>query len=128
MRKVWLIGAVPLLALLCAQSAPSGCSGMDTTVTSAICTDIGAVQASGLSLNKNQQLALTGLVQSCAATAGGTQFNNATLVAAMINDAILLQSSGLLTNVKLKALAPEQAQKLQSLKVKWQDLAAQHGF
>jgi hypothetical protein len=73
------------------------------------------LQASGPALNKTETTALKGVVTTCANTAGGTVFNNATGALALINAAILLQSSGLLKDIHITALAP--AQKLAVKKI-----------
>ena len=87
-------------------------TGCDTTtavaVTSAICTDASALQSSGLALNKNEATAVQGIITTCASTAGGTLFSNSTVALGLINDAILLQSSGLLKDIHITALAPAQ--------------------
>ena len=115
-KTAWLAGVVGAVGLAI------GLSACDTTgvtpITAAICTDLTAVQSSGLALNSNEQLALKGLISSCAATQGGTVFSNTTIVAAMINDAILLQSSGLLSDIHLTAEVPaSQAEALKHLRV-----------
>lgn len=96
-----------------------GLSGCDSTsqvaITSAICADASTLQASGLALNKPQTTALQAIVTACASTAGGTAFNNATVALAIIQDAILLQSSGMLKDIHITALAP--AQKLAVKKI-----------
>lgn len=112
--KTLLIGTA-----LCGALGLAGCdtSGV-TPITAAICMDAPAVQASGLALNSNEKLALNGIISTCNATQGGTVFSNTTLVAALINDAILLQQSGLLQDVHLTAEVPaSQARPLQHLRI-----------
>jgi len=120
MRNV-LIGLAALGAI-----GMVGCSSTNTAITSAICVDATTLQTSGLALNKNQSLALQGIITTCTATGGGTSFNNATLALAIIQDAILLQSSGLLTNVHITAEAPEHQQVLRKIKTHWERLAAEY--
>ena len=105
-----------IAALAVGAASLTGCdSTSQVAITSAICTDATTLQGSGLALNKNEQTGLQGIITSCNATAGGTSFNNATIALAIINDAILLQSSGLLKDVHITALAP--AQKLAVKKI-----------
>ena len=112
----WLVlSALGLLGL-------AGCNSSNTAVTAAICADAATLQASTVALNKNQQTALQGIVTTCASTAGGTVFNNTTLAIALINDAILLQSSGLLSNVHITAEAPEAQQTLRQIRAHWQKI------
>ena len=97
-----------IAALAVGAATLTGCDTSQTAITSAICTDALTLQQSGLALNKTEQTGLQGIITSCNATAGGTVFNNATVALAIINDAILLQSSGLLKDVHITALAPAQ--------------------
>ena len=97
-----------IAALAVGAATLTGCDTSQTAITSAICTDALTLQQSGLALNKTEQTGLQGIITSCNATAGGTVFNNATIALAIINDAILLQSSGLLKDVHITALAPAQ--------------------
>ena len=112
MIKPIIFGALATLSAL----PLVGCdSTSQTAITSAICTDASTLQASGLKLNAPQTTALQGIVTACASTAGGTSFNNATIALAIIQDAILLQSSGMLKDIHITALAP--AQKLAVKKI-----------
>lgn len=105
MFKIGMIVA----ALAVGGATLTGCdSTSQTAITSAICTDAATLQASGFALNKTQTTGLQGILTACAATAGGTSFNNATVALAIIQDAILLQSSGLLKDIHITAQAPEQ--------------------
>jgi hypothetical protein len=106
----------PVALALAAASA--GCT-TSNTVTAAICSDASALQASSVKLNGVQTTALQGIVTTCAATAGGTSFTNATLAVALINDAILLQSSGLLSDIHITAQAPEGQRVLERIKLHW---------
>ena len=99
-----------------AAAALAGCDNTSqVAITSAICADAATLQASSIALNKSEQTGLQGVITGCNATAGGTQFSNATVALAIINDAILLQSSGLLKDIHITALAP--AQKLAVKKI-----------
>lgn len=101
MKTSVMIAATALAAV---AAALTGCdSSSQVAITSAICTDAATLQSSGLALNKNESTALQGVITSCNSTAGGTQFNNATIALAIINDAILLQSSGLLKDIHITA-------------------------
>ena len=115
MLKPIIFGALGLAAIpLC------GCdSTSQTAITSAICADASTLQGSDLKLNKPQATALQGIVTACASTAGGTTFNNATVALAIIQDAILLQSSGLLSNVHITAQAPDAQLALRKIKAEW---------
>ena len=117
-------------AALASALALAGCNNSSglASVTSAICADAAVVQSSTLELNKSQKLALNGIIASCATTAGGTSFSQASVALTIINDAIMLQSSGLLTNVKLKAMAPDQALKMERIQDKWEAAARANGF
>ena len=97
----------------------AGCQ--PTSITAQICADAPLVQASGLQLNAKQQIALQSVLQSCAATSGGTSFANANVASALIADALLLQTSGLLSDVHIKALAPEKQESMQALKLRWEE-------
>ena len=116
MKKILLLGV--------AVAGAVALVGCDTSITAAICTDATTVSTSGLALNANQKLALSGIMSSCASTNGGTTFSNSTVALAIIQDAILLQSSGLLSNVHITALAPEQQQTLRRIKGHWSKLSA----
>ena len=126
MNKLLIISAT-VLASAFGLAGCNNSSGL-ASVTSAICADAAVVQSSTLELNKSQKLALNGIIASCATTAGGTSFSQASVALTIINDAIMLQSSGLLTNVKLKAMAPDQATPLVKMKQRWEDFAAARGF
>ncbi len=116
-------------ALLAAAGACLvGCNASQTAVTAAICTDVATLQSSTLKLNTNETTALNAVMSTCASTAGGTTFNNATVALALINDAILLQSSGLFSNVHITAQAPEQRQALIEMRQKWESYAHANGF
>lgn len=114
MKKYLLL--LPVMAL-------AGCNSTSTatltSITSAVCTDAATLQQSAVKLNSNQTLALNGIISSCNATAGGTAFNNATVALAIINDAILLQGSGLLSNIHITAEAPPQQLILRKIKQHW---------
>ena len=115
MKKV--LFALPLLALL------GGCNSSSTAITAAICTDAVTLQQSSVALNANEKTALQGIVNGCNATSGGTVFNNATVAVAIINDAILLQGSGLLSDIHITAQAPEQQLVLRKIKQHWERFA-----
>jgi hypothetical protein len=118
MKTISLIGA----GMLALAAVPlSGCNA-PSTVTAGICTDASTLQASNVKLNANQTLALNGIISSCASTAGGTVFNNATVALAIIQDAILLQASGLLSNVHITAEAPAEQRVLEQIKLHWERL------
>jgi len=91
--------------------------GCDSTVTAGICTDAAALQASSVALNKNEATGLTGLMNACSSTAGGTVFSNLSLANAIIADAILLQSSGLLKDVHITAQVPADQKVLKKIKL-----------
>ena len=97
--------AVSLLAL-----AAAGCNAQATADATAIaeyiCTTSQTLQASGLALNNAQTTALNSLVSACNATAGGTNLTQATAVAALFAGLVVLQQGGLLSGIKMKALAP----------------------
>ncbi len=119
------------LALLCVAAlctALCGCNTSQTAITAAICADANTLQSSSLNLNQNETTALNGVISTCNNTAGGTSFNNATLALALINDAILLQSSGLFSEIHITAQAPEQQVVLEKMKFKWENLALTHSF
>jgi len=102
--------------------ALAGCNTANTSVTAAICTDANTLANSTVALNKNQMLALSGIVSTCSATGGGTVFNNATVALGLINDALLLQQSGLLSDVHIKAEAPDAQGVLRKIKLRWERL------
>ena len=109
------------LALSAALMAGLGLAGCNTSavtpVTAAICSDLTAVQASTLALNANETTALNAAISACNSTSGGTVFSNATVAAALINDAIILQASGLLSDVHITAEAPVDQAKLIKLRL-----------
>jgi hypothetical protein len=115
MKTITLIGA-GMLAL-----ASAGCNS--TSITSAICADATTLQSSGVALNANQTLFVNGIISSCNSTAGGTTFNNVTVALAIIQDAILLQGSGLLSDIHITAEAPEAQKVLRKIKLHWEHLA-----
>lgn len=88
-----------------------------------LCTSAQAIPGSGVHLNANQQLALTGLLNACAETSNGTQISSTTVARAIIDNAILLQQSGLLSHATIKAQAPEGQRVLERIKVRWELLA-----
>jgi len=108
-----------VLSTLLALSV-TACNSTNTSVTAAICADAATLSTSTVALNKNQTLALNGIVNTCASTAGGTVFNNATVALALINDALLLQQSGLLSDVHIKAEAPDIQVLLRRIKLHWE--------
>lgn len=115
---------IPALAVAALPLA--GCNSTATTVTAGICTDAGALQASSIALNKNESTALQGIMTACSSTAGGTVFNNLSLANAIIADAILLQSSGLLKDVHITAQVPADQKVLKKIKMDaqaWSKLA-----
>jgi hypothetical protein len=114
MRGIILVGLAAL--------GLAGCNTSTTAITAAICTDATTLQGSSLQLNKNATLALNGILTTCASTAGGTSFSNATLALAIIQDAILLQGSGLLSDVHITAEAPKNREMLQRMKLKWESM------
>jgi hypothetical protein len=116
-RPMFFISLAAVSALLCGQAAPSSCTSA-TVVTSAICIDASALQGA-VALNSNQQAVLTGIIATCAATNGGTRFANDTIVKALIADALLLQQSGLLSAVHIKAEAPDAQMTLRKIKAHW---------
>jgi hypothetical protein len=109
-----------ILTALAAVSAAAltGCDATsNTAITAAICTDAATLQASTIALNKPETTALNGVISTCASTAGGTVFNNGTIALALINDAILLQSSGLLSDVHITAQVPADQKVLRHIKL-----------
>ncbi len=108
MNKLFVVAVVAL-----------GLAGCDTTYTAMMCTDAAALQASQVKLNAPQTTALNGIVQACAATNGGTVMTNATMVNAIAINAVLLQGSGLLSNVHIRAQAPEDQRVLERVKLHW---------
>ena len=123
MKRILII---PVLAG--AGLALAGCNADVSSVTSAICADAAAVQASPLKLNANEALALKGIITDCAITAQGTSFGQANLATTIIVNAVQLQSSGLLTSVKLKALAPAERDSLTRIRMKWERIEEANGF
>jgi hypothetical protein len=115
--KVALASALGLGAL-----ALDGCNTSSTAVTASICSDAATLQTSNVKLNANQTLALNGIMSACASTAGGTVFNNATVALAIIQLAIQLQGSGLLSNVHITAEAPAEQRVLERIKLHWERL------
>ena len=110
-----------IIAALAASAALSACS-TSTTITSAICLDANTLQSSTIKLNHNQSLALNGVVSTCNATQGGTVFTNTTIAAALINDALLLQSSGLFSELHITAEVPENQIKLRMIRARWEGM------
>lgn len=102
------------LSLMAAGALLTGC---DTSVTAGICSDASALQASGVALNAAETTGLTGIVTSCASTAGGTVFNNLSVANAIIADAIILQKSGLLADVHITAQVPADQKVLKKIKL-----------
>lgn len=95
-------------------------------VTAGICTDAATLKSSTIALNAPQTTALNGVLTTCASTAGGTTFTNSTIALALINDAILLQSSGLLSDVHITAQAPADQKVLRKIRLDaqaWSKLA-----
>jgi hypothetical protein len=84
-----------------------------TAVAEYICTSAQTLQASGLALNAPQTTALNSVINACNATAGGSNLTQPTAVAALFAGLVTLQQGGLLSGVKMKALAPEQLTALQ---------------
>ncbi len=121
MKNLALTGALAC-ALGFGALALAGCNTSSTAVTAAACVDAATLQASNVKLNASQTLALNGMISSCASTAGGTVFNNATVALAIIQDAILLQGSGLLSNVHITAEAPAEQRVLERIKLHWERL------
>lgn len=115
-----MIKHIAIAAALIGTAGLAGCNAGSnvTSLTSAICTDAAAVAASPLALNANEKLALQGLLNGCSQTAQGTVVNDLTILNAIIADAVLLQQSGLLQDVKLLAeVSPAQARPLQHLRI-----------
>jgi len=79
-----------------------------TVVAEGICQGATQAQASGLVLNANGTAAINSLIAACAQTAGGTNLTQATAVAAIFASAVTLQQSGVLNNIKFKAMAPDE--------------------
>ena len=97
-----------------------------TAITAGICADAGTLQASSVALNKNESTALQGIMNACSSTAGGTVFNKLSVANAIIADAILLQSSGLLKDVHITAQVPADQAVLKKIKMDaqaWSKLA-----
>ena len=112
--KLLALAALPVLAAL----PLVGCdTTSQTAITSAICTDAVTLKGSTIALNSTETTALNGVLTTCTATAGGTTFTNSTLALAIINDAILLQSSGLLSDVHITAQAPADQRVLKKIKL-----------
>lgn len=105
---------IAAVALLGVAATLSGC---DTSITAGICSDASALQASGVALNAAETTGLTGIVTSCASTAGGTVFNNLSVANAIIADAIILQKSGLLADVHITAQVPADQKVLKKIKL-----------
>jgi hypothetical protein len=122
MKEQAQMKSLPTIFALAAAIGLGACNASSTAVTAAICTDAAALQSSGVKLNSNQTLALNGIVQSCAATAGGTSFSNGSVALAIIQDAILLQGSGLLSDVHITAQVPADQAVLREIKLHWKRL------
>jgi hypothetical protein len=98
---------LPLLALGISLSAYSCEQAQSdaTPVAEYICTTAQALQVSGLELNKPQTTALNSIINACAITAGGSNLTSASAVAAIFAGLVTLQQGGLLSGIKMKALA-----------------------
>lgn len=107
---------IPLAAL-----ALVGCNAQaqqDLTVAATfICSSNATLISSGLTLNANETAAVNSVANACAATAQGTNLTSATVVAAIFAGAVTLQQSGILNNLKLKALAPGERLALRKLPI-----------
>lgn len=112
MKAIILLGALALC--LSAYSC--------TQLEADLCTGGASLQVSPVKLNTAQQTALTGLMNACSVTANGTQINSTTLAQAIIDNALLLQQSGLLSNVSIQAQAPEGQRVLERIKLRWERL------
>lgn len=117
---------ITLAALAFAATPLAGCdsnplAGNATAIATAedICAAVAVEQSSGLKLNATQTTAVNGLVNSCALTGQGANLSSGALLVTFFSEAVALQSSGLLTNLKLTALAPEQKQKLDRVELDW---------
>jgi hypothetical protein len=101
--------AIPLIAIGIGLAACNATAQADATVVAeAICSGAAQEQASGLVLNKTETTAVNAVVAGCNATAQGTNLSSATAVAAIFSGLVTLQQGGLLTQIKMKALAPEE--------------------
>lgn len=105
-KKLFTVAGIFGALALCGQTA--GCNSTALAVAQDACAGAAAMQASQLKLNKPQALALGTLNQNCAILANGSSVNAATITAAIISSAVVLQSSGYLPNVHITALAPEE--------------------
>lgn len=105
-KSLTVAGILGALAL-CGQTA--GCNSTAVAIAQDACAGAAAMQASQLRLNGPQAKALAGMTQDCAILANGSSVNAATVTAAIISSAVILQSSGYLPNVHITALAPDEA-------------------
>ena len=110
MKTAIILSGVSLGVLLSAFSCAN-------SVTAEICSDAAALQASPVKLNANATTAMTGLMAACASTAGGTVVNDLTVANAMIQDAVILQNSGLLNSLSIRAQAPATQRVLERIKL-----------
>lgn len=115
MKKLLVVSLVllgiSLSAYSCAQVQADA-----TTVATAICTAATQEQGSGLALSKNQTTAINTVINGCNATAQGTNLTQATAVAAIFAGLVTLQQGGLLTQIKMTALAPDDLSALRRTK------------
>ena len=121
-----MIKPIITLAALAFASIPlAGCNNplanSPTAIATAedICAAVAVEQSSGLKLNAAQTTAVNGLINSCALTSQGANLSSGALMVTFFSEAVALQNSGLLSNLKLTALAPEQKQKLDRIELDW---------
>jgi uncharacterized lipoprotein NlpE involved in copper resistance len=108
MKKFIIISAVALAAGLAGCNATAQADA--TVVATAICSAAATEASSGLALNSVETTAVNSVLAGCNATAQGTNLTSATAVAAIFAGLVTLQQGGLLTQIKMVALAPEEAQ------------------
>lgn len=105
MRKYLIVSLVSLGVGLSAFSC-ANVQADATAVAIYTCSSAQTLAASGLALNNAQTTALNSLINACNVTAGGTNLTSATAVAGLFAGLVTLQQGGLLTGIKMKALAP----------------------